>query len=428
MAKLTKTYIDKIRPGPKDEFHWDDEVKGFGVRVTPTRKITFIVQGRIAGSSAPTARITIGSLNIFTVDQARDEAREHLRTMRKGIDPRDVRKQDEAMKVTLQQVCDAYLDRPGKLKESSKAEMGRHVDRVFADWKDKPIVSITEGDVRERHRKMTTEGLRGKPAPGQANISMTTLRTLINFAARQYRRADGSPLIQRNPVDVLQDHWAKLGTRTDRYIDQRMIGEVWHQLAEARDKARTKDELAGIDLAIFLLLTGARRNEGAELTWDRVNIDDNDPANCWWYLDDRKRGDPIWLPLNSQAVALLKQRTRTNDNPHVFPSRGKAGHILDPRHPMELVSTLVGKRLSCHDLRRTFTNIAMRICLIEKFRVDLLTGHKPAQADVTARNYLDLSRLDWLQPEAQKIGDWIEQQGRLAEAKARGENVVPLRA
>lgn len=46
-AKLTKGYVDRIKPGPKDEFLWDTEVKGFGVRVTPTGKLTFIVQGRV---------------------------------------------------------------------------------------------------------------------------------------------------------------------------------------------------------------------------------------------------------------------------------------------------------------------------------------------------------------------------------------------
>jgi hypothetical protein len=40
------------------------------------------------------------------------------------------------------------------------------------------------------------------------------------------------------------------------------------------------------------------------------------------------------------------------------------------------------------------------------------------------RNHLDLARLDWLQPEVQKIGDWIEQQALVAASK----NVVPLRA
>ena len=45
--KLTKTVIDGIKPGTKDEFHWDTEVKGFAARVTPKGKITFVVQGRV---------------------------------------------------------------------------------------------------------------------------------------------------------------------------------------------------------------------------------------------------------------------------------------------------------------------------------------------------------------------------------------------
>jgi integrase len=311
--------------------------------------------------------------------------------------------------------------------------MKRHVEKVFASWKDKPIVAIAEDDVRKRHREMVEKGLDGKRgAPASANASMVTLRILCNFASRQYRRGDGSPLLLRNPVEVLKDHWATLGSRTERYIDRRKVGEVWNALQAARENPKNRDALAGIDLTIFALLTGCRRDEGATLTWDRVNVDDHDPSNCWWHIDDRKRGDPIWLPLSSQAVALLKARRAVVDadiaegkkvSEFVFPSWSKAGHIRDARAPMETISEIVGKHLSLHDLRRSFTNYAMRECLIEKFRTDLLTGHKPAQEDITARNYLDLARLDWLQPEVQKVGDWIEQQAAIAASK----NVVPLR-
>ncbi|ODU80996.1 tyrosine-type recombinase/integrase [Novosphingobium sp. SCN 63-17] len=428
MAKLTKTFIDKVQPPASDyDIHWDDKVPGYGLRVTANGVRSFVAQGRVNGKAVI---VTIGRYGLFTEDQARTKAQRILQQMRDGIDPRDVKRQDEAMKVTLQQVCDAYVERPGKLKESSKTEIKRHIDKVFTTWKDKPIVGITEDDVRKRHREMMEGGLNGKKAaPASANAAMVTLRTLINFASRQYSRGDGSPLIQRNPVDVLKDHWAKLGTRTDRYVDKRKIGEVWNALAEARENPKNRDALSAVDLTIFLLLTGARRDEGAALTWDRVNIDDEDASNCWWHLDDRKRGDPIWLPLSSQAVALLKLRPRLKlddgtESPFVFPSWGKQGRIMDARAPMELVSEVAGKHLSLHDLRRTFSNIAMRECLIEKFRTDLLTGHKPSQEDVTARNYLDLARLDWLQPEVQKIGDWIEQQALVAASK----NVVPLRA
>ena len=36
MAKLTKTEIDKAQPGDARYTLWDDEVRGFGVRVFPT--------------------------------------------------------------------------------------------------------------------------------------------------------------------------------------------------------------------------------------------------------------------------------------------------------------------------------------------------------------------------------------------------------
>lgn len=427
MARLTQDFIKRVAsPTIGYDIHWDDRLPGFGLRVTSNGVRSFVAQGRVRGKAVIT---TIGRYGLFTEDQARKKAQKILQDMREGINPRDVKKAEEAMKVTLQEVCDLYVERPGKLKESTKTEMRRHVDKVFAAWKDKPIVAITEDDVRRRHREMVANGLGGKKgAPASANASMVTLRILINFASRQYRRADGAALFQHNPVNVLRDHWATLGTRTDRYVDRRKIGEVWNKLIEARIKPKNQDALSAVDLTIFLLLTGARRDEAAMLTWDRVNIDEDEPANCWWYLPERKRGDPLWLPLSSQAVELLKLRPRVTGNTHVFPSWGKTGRIMDARAPMELVSAVVGKHLSLHDLRRTFTNVAMRECLIEKFRTDLLTGHKPSQEDVTARNYLDLAHLDWLQPEVQRIGDWIEEQGRIADAKAKGKNVVPLRA
>ncbi len=430
--KLSKTNIDRVRKaGAGTVMYFDTDTKGFGLRVTASGAASFIVQGTVAGQ-AKERRITIGSYGAWTVDDARRRAEEYKHKFEDGIDPVEEKKQDAAMLVTLQQVCDSYVGRPGKLKDGTAAEYRRHVEKVFTTWKDKPIAAITREMVQERHRELMTGGLDGKKgAPASANAAFVTLRILVNFAMDEYRRADGEPLIARNPVAALKHHWAKLGSRTDRYIDKRKIGAVWNKLTEMRKTASKADTLAGVDLTIFALLTGGRRDEMAALTWEFVNIDDHDPSNCWWYLDDRKRGDPIWLPLSSQAVALLKSRRELAEkaianggdaSPFVFPTRSEVGYIRDPRAAIESVGKVAGKHLSLHDMRRTFTNISMRECLIEKFRTDLLTGHKPAQEDTTSRNYLDLAHLDWLQPEVQKIGDWIEQQAAVAASK----NVVPI--
>ncbi|WP_076070446.1 tyrosine-type recombinase/integrase [Sphingomonas montana] len=434
--KLTKTNIDRVaKPGGKaDVLYWDKDTKGFGLRVTPTGLAKFIAQGRVRGTTIE-VRVTIGSYGAWTVDEARRKADEYRHQFEQGIDPREVARQQKALGVTLQEVCDAYVGRPGKLRASTADEIKRHVAKVFSAWCDKPIASITRDMVRDRHAELVEKGLTGKAAPASANAAMVTLRILINFATDEYRRPDGRPLIEHNPVGALKHHWAKLGSRTERYVDKGRLGAVWNKLQDERVDPRSRDALAGIDLTIFLLLTGARRDEGAGLTWDRVHLAD-DPADCSWHLDERKRGDPITLPLSSQAAALLRVRLpkpKINENdpepsPFVFPSWSKAGRIMDARSAMETVSEVVGKHLSLHDLRRTFTNIAMRDCRIEKFRTDLLTGHKPAQEDTTSRNYLDLTNLGWLHQEVQQVSNWIEQQGRVAAAQARSSNIVQIRA
>src|SRR5579863_7000192 len=128
MSKLTKSVVEKL-PAPATGYalHWDTQDRGFGLRITKDGKRTYITQGRVNGKEL---RLTIGPHGVFTADQAREAAREHLRSMRLGIDPRDLRKQAQATAVTLQEVADAYLrDRP--LKESSKREIKRHVSTTF---------------------------------------------------------------------------------------------------------------------------------------------------------------------------------------------------------------------------------------------------------------------------------------------------------
>lgn len=421
MPKLTKGYIDRITPGAKDELHWDTEVRGFGLRATPTGRITFIVQGRV-GASEASARISIGPYGVFTVDQARDVAREHLRSMRMGVDPRAARKAEEVARTSLETVALAYVARPGKLKQSSQDTILRHVRTTFADWKDDPIASITEDMCRKRYRKMLTEGLRGKKgAPGQANQGFAILGALLGYAGRQHKRADGSPLCTRAPVDALKDDRVRLKPRTDRILDHK-VGSVWVFLRDWRAQTLNRDTASSIDLVRILLLTGLRLGECCSLRWDQVNLED-----AWFHLPNPKNGNPVKLPLSTQAVAILRDRPRVSipGSPghtpgFVFPSWSDAGHIMDPRDVMKKVSKVAGNHVTPHSLRRTWTNTSLRCCRIEKFRTDLLSNH--LTRDVASAHYFDTTNLQWLAPEAQMIADWIEQQATIASS----ENVTRL--
>lgn len=416
MAKLTKTYIDKIKPPESGyDLHWDEQDRGFGMRVTKDGKRTYIAQGRVNGKEA---RISIGPHGVFTADQAREVAREHLRSMRQGIDPRAVAKERAAETVSLRDVADAYK-RDRQLKDSSKAEIERHVTTTFEAWLKKPVASISREAVTKRFNEIKNHGLRGDgPAPAQANQGFSILRALMNYAIREYRKPDGSAIITDNPVEVLHKKWATIKAKTTRIPDKK-VGAVWLALQQWREQAYNRDTLASIDLVTFLLLTGSRIGEASALTWDRVNLDE-----CWWHIPDPKNSNPVWLPLSSQAVELLKTRQRVKGSPFVFASWGKCGHIRDPRDTMKKVSEVAGLHLSPHDLRRTFTTIGIANCGIDLFKVELLTNHVPKS--VTERHYLETQKLQYLLPQVQQIADWIEAQAVVAKAAAKGEESEEL--
>lgn len=422
MVKLTKAFIDKVQPPASGyQVHWDETVKGYGLRVAPppapgkAPRRVFIVMGRVAGKSI---QFTIGAYGTYTEDAARKRAQKLLQDMREGIDPRDAKKHDAAVAVTLRDVVDAYKDRPGKLKDSSADVIERHAMTTFEAWLSKPIAGITEDDVRKRYREMLTKGLRGKAgAPGQANQAFAVLRALINFASRRYRRADGSPIITHNPVGTLKDDWIQLKPRTSRVPDSK-IGAVWNALEQWRGETHNRETSASIDLMRFLFLTGCRLKEAASLTWEQVNLEEG-----WFHLPDPKNRNPVWLPLSSQAVALLQRRRPETNGDFVFPSWSKAGHIIDPRDTRRRVSEVAGTKVTNHDLRRTYITIGVANCAVDFTKIELLTNHIP-NGSVTAKHYLETSRLQYLKPETQRISDWIEQQAAIA----RGANVVALRA
>ncbi|MCA9508637.1 MAG: DUF4102 domain-containing protein, partial [Myxococcales bacterium] len=74
MPKLTKKVIDSNSPKKKDYIVWDDEIKGFGCRIFPGGKKTYVFYYR-----APVTRkfsyIKIGLHGNLTVDEARIKAK-----------------------------------------------------------------------------------------------------------------------------------------------------------------------------------------------------------------------------------------------------------------------------------------------------------------------------------------------------------------
>ena len=85
-VRLTKRHVDQAKPG---QFVWDCQIPGFGVRVTPGGKKSFIFQYRT--QTLEQGRITIAGYPAFTVEEARVVARKHLAAVEKGLRPQTVK-------------------------------------------------------------------------------------------------------------------------------------------------------------------------------------------------------------------------------------------------------------------------------------------------------------------------------------------------
>lgn len=108
MPKLTKKTIDAF-PIPTDgqTFHWDNETRGFGIRVGASGTKTFVVQYRNAEDR--TRRMKIGRYGILTVEQARDQAKIKLGLVAAGADP--AQEVSQARRdPTVAELCDWYLE------------------------------------------------------------------------------------------------------------------------------------------------------------------------------------------------------------------------------------------------------------------------------------------------------------------------------
>jgi len=396
--RKSKGRLDDLKAEGKEYIVWDAGLKGFGIKVLPSGQKTFIVKGRVHNKQI---EVKIGRYPIKTPDQAWRDAAVILGQMADGTDPRALKRETAAMVTTLREIAMRYVTERN-LKDTSRNTILRHIDKTFAAWADKPIVSIKRAMVSARFEEYKVGGHDGKnPAPVQANQAFQCLKAIFNFAMRELRTIDDEPIIRENPVGVLHGKWAPVRARTRRIATDK-LGEVWQMLIDSRKLPLNAETISGIELTMLLLLTGCRLSELTTLKWEQVTLN-GDKSSI--YLPDPKGGSPIWLPLSNQAQQLLAGRVRRNSTDFVFPSWSKVGHIIDPRDTLNKISAICGHRISAHDLRRTYTTIGIASLKLQHVYVELLTGHKPTS--VTSKHYLETQRLEYLYPETQQIADFI---------------------
>ena len=385
--RLTDTNINKLTPKPKDYRVLCAQTKGFSVKVTPTGRKVFVVDGRVKGGR--TRRFTLGTYPEVSTSDARAQALALISRMQQGIDPKAEREKANALasftQKTLAEVFNEYLD-IRDLKPKTRVDYHNTMQSVFSDWLNKPVNTITRDDVMKRFVKARDE--RGKAT---AVKSFRILSALFNFAMAD--EVQGVRLIADNPANVIkQKGVSRTIPKREDYLSEDQIHRLMHfhmterTFAEQYRKGVTDQ---GINYVILLLFSGMRRSEALRLRWEDVDYE-----RRLFVARDTKNGSDHYIPMSDMLMWTLNaQKKVASDSEWVFPKRSGEGHMTEPKSQLAKICSAVGFKFRLHDLRRTFATHASKAGL----QFDLIQKALNHKAQNVTSGYI-ISNVDLMRP------------------------------
>lgn len=364
MAKLTKRTVDSIRATDKEAFVWDDEIPGFGLRVQPSGRKSYLVQYRAKGR---TRRLTIGVHGVLTPEAARTHGRKLLASVIEGGDPSEERRQTRKAE-TVAELCERYLKEhaePHKKGSSLRNDRQLIEDVICKSFGTRKVADLTFADVQRMHSASIA-------TPYRANRALACLSKMMTLAVRWGLRRD-------NPCSGVERFKEEKRQRFLSTLEVTKLGEVLAAVERERINVvdRRSADLPSVVPAIRLLvLTGARLGEILTLRWDYVDLE----RRCL-HLPDSKTGAKV-IHLNPAALQVLAGLPR-DESGWVLPGRRNAKCLANLEKPWGRIRKRAGiEDVRLHDLRHTFasTGAGMGTSLP---MIGALLGH--TQPSTTAR-------------------------------------------
>lgn len=325
--------------------HFDDTLRGFGVRVSPGGTKTFVL---LVGKAR--RRKTIGRVGIISLKDARKKAKAILAERTLGS--------QELPTITFAEALAVFIDTHGqKLKPSSRAESKRLLERHFLPkWRHEKLQAIGTNEISVTIDKLLR-------TPSEAAHAYANLRQFFSWATDRH-------YLDRSPMERLKTPHKHV-PRSRVLSDDELCAVYRHALDE--NSTYTK-------LVRLLVLTGQRIRQIAHLKGEYI---------------DRKRQLIEWPP------ELMKSNRR-----HVIPYGDLASEIIDTLPEIGFVFPARGKRSipingfsklkrdfdeACgasgythHDFRRTMRTGLASLRIPREHAERLLDHRSAAMSDVEA--------------------------------------------
>jgi integrase len=314
----------------------DDDVPGFGIRVTAGGSRSYILRYVTRGGRERT--YTLGSAATWRCAWARDKARELRRLIEDGGDPlADIEDERAAPTVAdlIARFRDEHLPRKRFLtRRDYNALLRAHIEPHFGSHAK--VADVTFPDIDALHRKITKSG-----APYVANRTVAVLSKMFSLAIRWGWR-------ETNPCRGVE--------RNTEYKRRRYLKP--DELERLTEALRHEPSQQAVNAVRILLLTGARKGEVLSMRWADLDLDKgtwSKPASSTKQKEDHEV--PLSAPVR-QLLAEVSQQQGAGET-YVFPSgRGsRTGRFRGLEEAWPRICKRAGiTNLRLHDLRHSFAS------------------------------------------------------------------------
>ena len=428
---LTAGAIERLTcpAGKQQAFMRDSEAPGLRVRVTAAGAKSFVYEAKL---NRQTIRRTIGDVKLWSIEQARTEARRLAVVLDSGQDPREIERQQQAAQaadkaaaaakvkadkvaaVTVGEVWADYLEK--RRPFWGDLHYRDHIDKAKAGGlpsgrrgggkqltKPGPLAALMPLALKDLDQATIERWAadEGKTRPSSARLAWRLLTVFLTWCAEQAEYAALLP--DKNPAKTKKAREAlgKAGTKSD--VLQREQLAAWFAAVQ-----QIQNPVIAACLQM-MLLTGARPGEVLALRWEDVNTQ-------WKGISIRDKVEGTReIPATPYMLHLLAALPRRNE--WVFSSPTSAsGCLTEPNNPHTRACAAAGlEGLTLHGLRRSFASLTEWL-EVPAGVVAQIQGHKPS---ATAEKHYKVRPLELLRVHHERIEAWIlEQAGIVFDAQA----------
>jgi len=225
-----------------------------------------------------------------------------------------------------------WMDAVIRWLDESTHKRSLATDRVHLAWLDqylrtKKLAHIDQDLIESIAKKKE----KSKVSLTTVNRVLELIRAILNRAHKEWGWLEATPVIRMRKVE----------NRRIRWLTQQEVNKLMKELPSHLQA-----------MASFTLATGLRESNVTQLKWSEINLDNK---HALIHADESKSKRPIPVPLNKQAITILK--TQLGKNPtYVFTYNGNPVTRCN-NHAWEKALKRAGiNDFRWHDLRHTWAS------------------------------------------------------------------------